>query len=376
MEQPDVQTKLESPLARALDEFAGLAREQVEAAWDMQIARIQEQLASGWREEIDRIVAERFTDLSARIAEESEAAVRTRVAAEMTAAVPEACETSRRQLNQQLNLAARSIAQASSVEEWAAALLEATAAFRERAAVFTLTGRALKASGVRGAQDPDAAARLLAAEMALSDAPAFAQAVETRETVFAMRSEGELSPAVTSALGAGQDARAQLVPLCGRQHVLGVLYADGDAEHIDSSAIELLAAIGAAALDALLARSLSRPGALLSISLVQPSAASAAAVWDTLSKPDQELHLRAQRFARVQVAEMRLYKSRQVRSGRADRNLYGALKEEIETSREAFRRQFLAAAPSMADYLHQELVRSLSNDDPSLLGPDYPGPLA
>ena len=30
----------------------------------------------------------------------------------------------------------------------------------------------------------------------------------------------------------------------------------------------------------------------------------------------------------------------------------------------------------MADYLHQELVRSLSNDDPSLLGPDYPGPLA
>jgi hypothetical protein len=376
MEQPDVQTKLESPLARALDEFAGLAREQVEAAWDMRIARIQEQLASGWREEIDRIVAERFTDLSACIAEESEASVRTRVAAEMAAAVPEACETSRRQLNQQLNLAARSIAQASSVEEWAAALLEATAAFREQAAVFTLAGRALKAAGVRGAQDRDAAASLLAAGMTLSDAPAFAQAVETGETVFAMRSEGELSPAVTSALGAGQDARAQLVPLCGRQHVLGVLYADGDAEHLDASAIELLAVIGAAALDALLASSLSRPGTLLSIALAEPSAAPAAAVWDTLSKPDQELHLRAQRFARVQVAEMRLYKSRQVRSGRADRNLYGALKEEIETSREAFRRQFLAATPSMADYLHQELVRSLSNDDPSLLGPDYPGPLA
>jgi hypothetical protein len=375
MEQPDVQTKLESPLARALDEFAGLAREQVEAAWDMQIARIQEQLASGWREEIDRIVAERFTDLSARIAEESEAAVRTRVAAEMAAAVPEACETSRRQLNQQLNLAARSIARAASVEEWAAALLEATAAFREQAAVFTLTGRTLKTAGVRGAQDRDAAARLLATETALADAPAFAQAVETREPVFAMRSAGELSPAVASALGAGEDARALLVPLCGRQHVLGVLYADGDAEHIDASAVELLAATGAAALDALLASSLSRP-ALLSISLVEPTAASAAAAWDALPKPDQELHLRAQRFARVQVAEMRLYKSRQVRSGRADRNLYGALKEEIETSREAFRRQFLAATPSMADYLHQELVRSLSNDDPSLLGPDYPGPLA
>jgi hypothetical protein len=376
MEQPDLETKFESPLTRALHEFTGLAREQVEAAWDLQIARIQEQLASGWREEIDRIVAERFTELSARIAEETEAAVRTRVAAETAVAVPAACETSRRQWNQELNLAARRIAQAPGVEEWAAALLEATDAFREQAAVFTLTGRELKTSGVRGVPDQDAAARLLAAQMALSDAPAFEQAVETRETVFAMRSESELSPAIVSALGGGEDARAQLVPLCGRQRVLGVLYADGDAEHIDTNAIELLAAIGAAVLDALLARSLSRPGVLLSLSGVASSSAPAIAVWDTLSKQDQELHLRAQRFARVQVAEMRLYKSRQVRSGRVDRNLYGALKEEIETSREAFRRQFLAASPSMADYLHQELVRSLSNDDPSLLGPDYPGPLA
>jgi hypothetical protein len=191
-----------------------------------------------------------------------------------------------------------------------------------------------------------------------------------------MRSEGELSAAVADALGASGDAHAHLVPLCGRQRVLGVVYADGDAEHLDANAIETLTAIGAAALDALLARSLSRPGALVALSSLDTGMAPAAPAWDALSKPDQELHLRAQRFARVQVAEMRLYKSRQVRGGRADRNLYGALKEEIETSREAFRRQFIAATPTMADYLHQELLRSLSNDDPSLLGPDYPGPLA
>jgi hypothetical protein len=376
MEQPDVQMKFESPLARALDEFAGMAREQVEAAWELHIARIQEQLASGWRQEIDRIVAQRFADLSAHIAEECEAAVRTRVAAEMVAALPAACETARRELNEQLNQAARRISQAASVEEWATALLEATAAFRERAAVFTVTGRELKPCGVRGLESTEAAARLLATEIALADAPAFAQAVDTRETVVAMRTEGELSPAVADALGIAEEARAQLVPLCGRQRVLGVLYADGDAEQIDANAIETIAAMGACALDALLARSLNRPGALLSLSAIGTSVASAAPAWDTLSKQDQELHLRAQRFARVQVAEMRLYKSRQVRAGRADRNLYGALKEEIETSREAFRRQFLAATSSMADYLHQELVRSLTNDDPSLLGPDYPGPLA
>jgi hypothetical protein len=376
MEQSNDRAKFESPLARALEEFADLAREQVEAAWDVQIARIQELLASGWREEIDRIVAERFTDLAARMAEECEAAVRTRVAAEMSAALPAAREASRRQFSEELNLAVRGLAEAAGVDQWAAALLESTAAFRQRAAVFTLTGREMKAAAVRGVPDEAAVARLLAAGIALADAPAFAQAAETRETVVAMRSEGELSAAVADALGAVGDAHAHLVPLCGRQRVLGVVYADGDAEHLDANAIETLTAIGAAALDALLARSLSRPGALVALSSLDTGMAPAAPAWDAMSKPDQELHLRAQRFARVQVAEMRLYKSRQVRGGRADRNLYGALKEEIDSSREAFRRQFIAATPTMADYLHQELLRSLSNDDPSLLGPDYPGPLA
>lgn len=376
MEQSNDRAKFESPLARALKEFAELAREQVEAAWEVQIARIQELLASGWREEIDRIVAERFTDLAARMAEECEAAVRTRVAAEMSAALPAVREASRRQFSEELNLAVRGLAEAASLDEWAAALLESTAAFRERAAVFTLTGREMKAAAVRGVPDEAAVARLLAAGIALADAPAFAQAAETRGTVVAMRSAGELSAAVAEALGEAGDAHAHLVPLCGRQRVLGVVYADGDAEHLDANAIETLTTIGAAALDALLARSLSRPGALVSLSSLDAGTAPTAPAWDALSKTDQELHLRAQRFARVQVAEMRLYKSRQVRGGRADRNLYGALKEEIDTSREAFRRQFIAATPTMTDYLHQELLRSLSNDDPSLLGPDYPGPLA
>jgi len=374
MEQPEAQAKSESPLGRVLQEFADLAREQVEAAWEVQIARIQELLASGWREEIDRIVAERFADLAARMAEECEAAVRTRVGAEMAAAVPAACESSRRQLSEQFNVAARRMAQAAGVEQWSAALLEAAGGFCEQAAVFTLTGRELKAVAARGAVDSAAEAELLSTAIPLASAPAFAQAVESRETVAALRSEGELSAVVARAMGVSENACAHLVPLCGRQQVLGVLYAGGDAEHLDTNAVEALAMLAAAALDALLVRSLSRPGVSAPLPAIEPSASAAAAAWDTLSKQEQELHLRARRFARVQVAEMRLYKSRQVRSGRQACNLYGALKEEIDASREAYRRQFLAV-PNMVDYLHQELVHSLSNDDPSLLGPDYPGPL-
>jgi hypothetical protein len=97
--------------------------------------------------------------------------------------------------------------------------------------------------------------------------------------------------------------------------------------------------------------------------------------WFSLSHEDRELHLRAQRFASVQVAEIRLYQSERVKNGRAAHDLYTSLKEEVLSAREAFRRKFLNASDSMVDYLHLELVRTLANDDVELLGQDYPGPM-
>src|SRR5258708_2663332 len=99
------------------------------------------------------------------------------------------------------------------------------------------------------------------------------------------------------------------------------------------------------------------------------------ASWFTLSKEEQERHLRAQRFARVQIAEMRLYKSQAVKTGRAEHDLYGALQEDIDRTRDAFRQDFIAASPTMIDYVHLELLQTLANNDVELLGPAYPGPL-
>jgi hypothetical protein len=90
---------------------------------------------------------------------------------------------------------------------------------------------------------------------------------------------------------------------------------------------------------------------------------------------DAALHMRARRLARVKVAEMRLYQARAVARGRAGRNLYAELRNEIDSARQQFQREFFSAGPSMVDYLHQELVRTLANDDEALLGEDYPGPL-
>lgn len=88
---------------------------------------------------------------------------------------------------------------------------------------------------------------------------------------------------------------------------------------------------------------------------------------------DQDLPLRAQRFARVKVAEIQLYDATAVKRGRAARDLYGTLKPQIDAAREAFRERFLMAGQQVADYLHTELLRTLANDDAELLGPSYPG---
>jgi hypothetical protein len=101
----------------------------------------------------------------------------------------------------------------------------------------------------------------------------------------------------------------------------------------------------------------------------------AASAWDALSPEDQAIHLRAQRFARVQVAEMRLHDAAAVQSGRTERDLYGALRSRIDAARAAFRQLYFAQCSNMVDYIHVELVRALAHDDADLLGKDYPGPL-
>jgi hypothetical protein len=97
----------------------------------------------------------------------------------------------------------------------------------------------------------------------------------------------------------------------------------------------------------------------------------------TLAPPvvREEKDLRAQRFARVRVAEIQLYHAAQMKSGRAAGDVYRALKSQMDAARDAYREKFLTPVNGTADYLHVEFVRTLANDDAALLGPEYPGPL-
>ena len=57
----------------------------------------------------------------------------------------------------------------------------------------------------------------------------------------------------------------------------------------------------------------------------------------------EDKHLRAQRFARVRVAEIQLYHAAAMKSGRAAGDVYTALKAQMDAAREAYRERFLNA---------------------------------
>jgi len=88
-----------------------------------------------------------------------------------------------------------------------------------------------------------------------------------------------------------------------------------------------------------------------------------------------ESHARAQRFATVRVAEIQLYHATQVKAGRSSADLYRALRQVLDAARVAYTEEFLTPVNGVPDYLHQEIVRALANNDAKLLGPQYPGPL-
>lgn len=72
---------------------------------------------------------------------------------------------------------------------------------------------------------------------------------------------------------------------------------------------------------------------------------------------------------------MRLHHAQAVQAGRTRRDIYNALRETIDGARARFRKDYFDTCPSMVDYLHLELERTLANDDAEALGKDYPGPL-
>lgn len=110
----------------------------------------------------------------------------------------------------------------------------------------------------------------------------------------------------------------------------------------------------------------------------QPTAQSEAAASEAMtpaasgvSPEDQEVHRKAQRFARLLVDEIKLYNQAHVSEGRKKKDLYDRLKEAIEKSRTTYQKRYGNTVAASANYFQDEVVRSLAEDDISIMGANF-----
>jgi hypothetical protein len=285
---------------------------------------------------------------------------------DLDALFAESREQARREFSEQLNLAVRRLRLAADADELCATLIDSVARFAVGALLFRIDNDIARSPRI---------------DVPLADAPAIASAVEMRDPLVALATPAEVSAPLAELLGHDEAARAYLFPVASGEPAPAVIYAWGA---VQGPAIELLTQVAAAVWSAFPEPEPEpvpdpepepepEPEPVMELVTIAP-APKPASTWQELSAADQQLHLRAQRFARVQVAEMRLQHAEMVQSGRTRRDLYGALRQPIDAARHAFHAQFFSC-PSMVDYLDLELTRTLAHDDAELLGQSYPGPL-
>ncbi|MEW6338378.1 MAG: hypothetical protein ACOY3Y_04015 [Acidobacteriota bacterium] len=83
---------------------------------------------------------------------------------------------------------------------------------------------------------------------------------------------------------------------------------------------------------------------------------------------DDRRHEEARRFARLLVSEIRLYNEQAVVEGKANRDIYQRLKEDIDRSREMYEQRISPEIRAQSNYFFEELVRILGDGDPDALG--------
>ncbi len=329
-----------------------------------------------------------------------ETVIEAAAAAEEAAA--KARNAGRHELGQQLGQSLRVLRVAGDGVQWRDAVLDATAPFCALTALFLVTKDRYTLEGVRGM----AGELETIFELEFHEAAAFQNAHESKDLVVSLRGDSEVSPYVMSLRPEVGDGKSYVFPVMVQDQVAALLYIEPKAEEpLEIGAIETIVTAAGLGLHSIRAARAVQTSSLVNIATAlnpaeaglgelrfEPVAVGVAEValgangvapvlpdrgfsWDDLTQEERENHMRAQRFARTQVAEMRLYKDEAVKSGRRDGNIYLRLKEEVDAARERYQSQFLDGQTHMRDYLHAELVETLAIDNPQLMGPDYPGAL-
>jgi hypothetical protein len=301
------------------------------------------------------------------------------------------------------------------------ALLDGVSQHCGRTALFVIKGGAASGWQGRGFEDNDAVK-----EVGLDTSRGLPERVLHEKAPFSGQIL-DMDPRFVDHFGSPADDHIVMLPLLLKDKVAALLYADGGLEmnHLDTAAIELLVVSTSAWLELTSLRkqapreaapyadsmpavppvqagsSFNDPfaghaprhtAAASAATYEQPtvsepaqaeviSAAAAAAGVDpssagvhasaTLSEEDADVHRKAQRFARLLVDEIKLYNQAKVAEGRKNKDLYDRLKEDIDKSRATFKKRYGNTAAASVDYLQAELVRSLAEDDITVMGANF-----
>jgi hypothetical protein len=272
-----------------------------------------------------------------------------------------------RRITAELNQIFRRLRQYQNEEQWVTAVGDGLQAFATTFALFTVQGGTLRVRAQRNISLPEGS------EFPLVSARALAAAVESRDSLVALRTRSEVGEQLcqTDAI-----VRAQIVPVTNDDRVVALIFAD-QANDETREALELIAGMASA----VLARSTNR-GLHTQISTVAAVSEQKKAAQDpplqmqpNLSLQEKLLHSRAQRFSRVAIAKIQLAHPEACRPDGEQENLYMLLRTEIDRARDEYQKQFMTT-PRMTDYLHRELIENVAHGDETRLGADYPGELA
>lgn len=340
--------------AALLHEERELLRDQIAAAWQLHVDTVAESLSRGWRDHIAGALDRRFSELSSRAASQ--------------------VEQDGRRLIDHLHQVARRLEQSENAASWSSALLDGAALFARRLLLLEAVQDGWRVAGQRGWQEGEAAA-ILSWNDRGPGPPAFAATAVSLEPLVALATPQELGDLLFQLLSTSGQERMLLLPVLagrteGKRRAAALLLALPGAGDQSSAGLETIATIAGTALDCRMAQqratSSAAAGSLVGIA---PSRSLAAVPGAPVT--EEELLARAHRFARVKVAEIRLYCPEAVVEGRTKKDLYGTLRDELDRARGAYETEF-GGDSAIPDYLHQEVLRTLAHDDETLLGPDYP----
>jgi hypothetical protein len=282
------------------------------------------------------------------------------------AARSESAQAARSQVMNELNQLLRRLRHYQSEGEWRSAILDGASPFSRQVALFSYHDGILD---LRGQKNLNLAETL---SFSSRGAAAFESVINSKDTVVALRTAAEVGEALSSPTS---QERAHIIPIMNGQRVVALLFA-ADQDQLDLNGVELIAGLASTVLERHSNFSLHTQIATQPLPAKTPPSSTSAPLpsWTGLSQDQRMLHVRAQRFARVKVAEIQLSRPDACHAGRQQSNLYVFLRREIDKARETYRKQFMTI-PSMVDYLHLELVRTAAGNDEQKLGADYPGQL-